>query len=391
MQMRAQRALALLLACAALALIAVVQRAPRPATPGIKTVQRRVKRIRNVAQYLDMRTRMRTAQQVAPVEWVDVEMDAPDTTDRLTLRMLARMATIAYYPNVTSMPDSPGWRHSWSFGWEDNGIRGHVFADEKNKHIIVALKGTSASLLPGGGDTAKRDKDNDNLFFSCCCARVTSSWTPVCGCYDDARRKCDSSCVSRALIERSLYYPAATDLYNNISYMYPESQVWMTGHSLGGALASLLGITFAVPTVTFEAPGERLAASRLHLPLPPPETRDEDAFALAPVTHVYNTADPLATGACQGPSSPCSVAGYAMESRCHAGRSVIYDTVKYLGWTPGVLHHRITTVLDELLAEDWNTRVRRAGRTPPSEEAVPPPARESACHGMYYLRQGRMC
>jgi putative lipase involved disintegration of autophagic bodies len=41
-----------------------------------------------------------------------------------------------------------------------------------------------------------------------------------------------------------------------------------TGHSLGGALASLLGVTFGAPVVAFEAPGEKLASKRLHLPIP---------------------------------------------------------------------------------------------------------------------------
>lgn len=68
--------------------------------------------------------------------------------------------------------------------------------------------------------------------------------------------------------------------------MYPNANIWLigadniglnlyymltwhcTGHSLGGALASLLGSTFGAPVVAFEAPGERMAASRLHLPMP---------------------------------------------------------------------------------------------------------------------------
>ena len=48
----------------------------------------------------------------------------------------------------------------------------------------------------------------------------------------------------------------------------PHSNIWVIGHSLGGALASLVGITFGLPVVTFESPGERLAATRLHLPSP---------------------------------------------------------------------------------------------------------------------------
>ena len=50
--------------------------------------------------------------------------------------------------------------------------------------------------------------------------------------------------------------------------MFPHANIWVIGHSLGGALASLIGITFGLPVVTFEPPGERMAAKRLHLPLP---------------------------------------------------------------------------------------------------------------------------
>lgn len=44
--------------------------------------------------------------------------------------------------------------------------------------------------------------------------------------------------------------------------------MWIIGHSLGGALAGLLGNTFGAPVVAFDAPGEKMAAARLHLPTP---------------------------------------------------------------------------------------------------------------------------
>lgn len=74
------------------------------------------------------------------------------------------------------------------------------------------------------------------------------------------------------------------NLYNNITHLYPDSQIWLVGHSLGGSIATLLALTFGVPAVAFEAPGERMAASRLHLPLPPLLAWDKMG-----ITHVYHT------------------------------------------------------------------------------------------------------
>ena len=58
------------------------------------------------------------------------------------------------------------------------------------------------------------------------------------------------------------------NLYYNLTRMYPEANIWAIGHSLGGALASLIGVTFGVPVVSFESPGEKMASQRLHLPQP---------------------------------------------------------------------------------------------------------------------------
>lgn len=84
-----------------------------------------------------------------------------------------------------------------------------MFATPDNSTIVVSIKGTSAAIFGGGGPTVKKDKINDNLLFSCCCARVGWSWTTVCGCYRGSQ-KCDQDCLERALIDDSVFYPIGT-------------------------------------------------------------------------------------------------------------------------------------------------------------------------------------
>jgi putative lipase involved disintegration of autophagic bodies len=44
----------------------------------------------------------------------------------------------------------------------------------------------------------------DNLLFSCCCARVDFSWSTVCDCYAGGY-KCEQTCVEEALVAESVY------------------------------------------------------------------------------------------------------------------------------------------------------------------------------------------
>lgn len=129
--------------------------------------------------------------------------------------------------------------------------------------------------------------------------------------------------------------------------LYPFANIWLVGHSLGGSLASLLGSTFGLPAVAFEAPGERMAAHRLHLPLPPPHY--PPGLPRVPITHVYNNADPIPQGACTGVASLCAQAGYALETRCHLGKSIVYDTVGRLGWNVDVRKHVIKEMILNVL------------------------------------------
>lgn len=85
--------------------------------------------------------------------WEDIEVPAPDVTDRQTLIAMAKMASNAY-----TTPDVDGewwplgaWNQTIPFGWEKDadGLRGHVVGVESNTCSVTLLKrvaDTCASL-----------------------------------------------------------------------------------------------------------------------------------------------------------------------------------------------------------------------------------------------------
>ncbi|KAI9319165.1 Alpha/Beta hydrolase protein [Dichotomocladium elegans] len=260
-------------------------------------------------------------------EWKKGQL--PDVTHRPSVLALAMMTNNAYNSadNATDWYDlGARWNLSESFGWESDGIRGHVFSNEDESILIISIKGTSAGVLGGGGPTSDKDKVN-----------------AICDCYQGNEYRCENKCLESNIKNRTYYYDHALEIYKDVSDRYPNATIWMTGHSLGGSLASLVGQTFLAPTVTYEIPAERLAAHRLHLPHAPAID--------TPVWHFGHTADPIFMGVCTGPSSTCWYGGYAMETRCHTNKICVWDTVNEKKWRVDIRSHRIADVIEYILKQ----------------------------------------
>lgn len=287
-------------------------------------------------------------------EWSLDSISGPDVTDVGTVVTIAQMAANAY----VGTPETGDWKEPGGdfnrtdddgFGWESDGLRGYLYADEANTTIVIGLKGTTLAIWDGDGTTTN-DKENDNLYFSCCCGQQGSSfYRQVCDCATGTYT-CNLTCLKKSLTKENRYYAAGRYLYQNVTAMYPNSQIWLTGHSLGGAVGSLIGLTYGAPVVTFEAVPDALPANRLGLPVPPgvnPDKPGQREFTGG--YHFGHNADPIFMGTCNGATATCSYAGYAMESACHSGRECVYDTVNANGTRVSIITHKIIWVIENVI------------------------------------------
>ena len=47
------------------------------------------------------------------------------------------------------------------------------------------------------------------MLFSCCCARISRAWTPVCDCFQGNEYRCESHCLEKGIAKSELYYDHA--------------------------------------------------------------------------------------------------------------------------------------------------------------------------------------
>jgi len=104
------------------------------------------------------------------VQWISEDIPVPNITNIHVVTTLAKVSSNAYIriPDTEDWYDlGRKWNESHDFGWEEYGLRGHVFANEDNSTIIVAMKGTSPPFV-GGSDTSTNDKINVIFLFLFC-------------------------------------------------------------------------------------------------------------------------------------------------------------------------------------------------------------------------------
>lgn len=230
---------------------------------------------------------------------------------------------------------------------DNNTVKSFHFYNKDTN--IISFKGTTTLIgLQEDGEfvhhyykqhilsSSHNDKFNDNLYFSCCFYKQSNLFnSSSCTCeMSNDKHVCCKSCYKDSIDYILNYINLAKEIVEKIKDNIDFNNVIFTGHSLGGTLATIMGILYNKTSISFQSPGDKhyLDLIGLHA--------HENTF------HFGHNADPIFLGTC---GNTCWTFGYNLYTKCHSGFSCIYDAKEKLGYTESILNHRIDSIIKNII------------------------------------------
>lgn len=181
-----------------------------------------------------------------------------------------------------------------------DSLKGIVFTSETT--TAIAFKGTSLTFLGiESSNTSEKDKYFDNIVFDC---------EP-----------------NMQNLKDILYIDAAQRIYEQVKHRFPQNKIVLTGHSMGAAIASIIGHKNNEYVVAFASPGDRRIIKTLNLSENKKETKEPRTMIQnlfhkldTNIIHIGECGDAIFRGACNGSIDVCRISGYNIKTRCHTGR-----------------------------------------------------------------------
>lgn len=224
-------------------------------------------------------------------------------------------------------------------------VKAYVYANEDDSVNIISFKGTTLHLRHGSDMVGHNDKINDNTFFSCCYYKQVKNLNCKLNENED-ENNCKKKCYKETLEDSKNYYNISKNIIDTwLSANNNNKLVIFTGHSLGGALATMMGITYNTYVVTFEAPGEKHYIDLIGLKY--------NQSQIEKIYHYGHNADIIFTGKCNGKFSWCNLGGYIIETKCHIGNVCEYDVINKLNIKESIFTHKMEYVIDNVIKK-WN-------------------------------------
>lgn len=226
----------------------------------------------------------------------------------------------------------------------DNTVKAFVYTNQEDTINVIAFKGTSLHLKHISNDVGHYDKKNDNLFFSCCYYKQIKNFN----CYSDkdcnVNNNCKKSCYKESLDDIDNYYNIAKNIIN--TWLNNNNKFFIfTGHSLGGTLASMMGLTYNTYAIAFESPGDKNYIDLIGLKY--------NKTQIEKIYHYGHDADIIFTGKCNGTFSLCNIGGYKIETKCHIGNVCMYDVIDKLNIKESIYTHKMDYIIKNIITQ-WN-------------------------------------
>lgn len=279
---------------------------------------------------------------------------------------LAKMSHNVYYKLGDKMWLNTTLDNVYDLSISNETVRSYLFTNIVKDKAVIAFKGTSVywvSETTNSENSEKyninndvlfsnmcdlsssgNDKYNDNLFFSCCFYKQSSLFTK-CECqgsewkhgYKIGKSECCINCYDNSLEYEMNYIRMIEQVVDKSRDIidFDKVDVYFTGHSLGGMLASTASALYNKVAATFETPGDKH-----YLDLTNIVHKHNQVF------HFGHNGDPIFTGNC---GRTCSVVGYNIDTRCHTGYTCLYDSKSKLGYTESILNHRIEYIIKNVI------------------------------------------
>lgn len=271
------------------------------------------------------------------------------------IRTLATMSYDAYYNiNDTHWID-PTTNKTTDIRHSPETVHAYLFSDVTGNTNVISFKGTSLGIV---GDISYNDKLNDNLFYSCCYyeeSRMFNRNDCICT-HADAKcelanlqknfeKRCYKQCYKNTTHYNNNYYEISKNIMENVKKLIGiNSKNILTGHSLGGTLATLMGLEYSIPVVTFNSPGEKHYVNSVGL-----KYKNSD---LDKIYHFGHNADTIFIGKCNGLLSWCYIAGYIVETKCHLGYTCEYNATGKLGLSESIFTHPMKYIMNNIIS-NW--------------------------------------
>ncbi|WUR02463.1 putative lipase ATG15 [Vairimorpha necatrix] len=180
----------------------------------------------------------------------------------------------------------------YKYGYDRDGMRCKLF--DFHGALVLAIKGTSLNILGYElGETSENDKEMVNIMFKKCKRH---------------RQERDCEYLKKIKFDKLGYLSKLQNILTYVKYLYPNKKIFLTGHSLGGTLASLLSPTFDLQCVTFSSPGD-LYISRI-LQIRNKKIKEN-------LSHFGMCNDSIFSGRCD---RLCKLLGYSVDTVKHNGR-----------------------------------------------------------------------